>query len=146
MSAGIFNEGRAWIANKAFRNQYVNSTFSLGLYTNTPGTLSHRNVLADIVACAGSGYAPLAISPTAWSVSIVHASDPMDDAVDLSLPDQILTASSDDWGVVTGAYLFHATGGIAIGWRDMVDAAGVPISYAMPVGAKSLVRWINEVL
>lgn len=145
MSSGLFNTGRAWLLEKAFKNLYASSTLSIGLYTNTPGTLTNRNTLAQLVACAGSGYAPIAVLASAWSVTIVQSTDMADDAANLTLPGVDFTASAD-WGNVSGAYAFDSANGIAVAWRDFTDFTGAPVQYPMPTGAKLRAAWLNETL
>lgn len=145
MSTGLFNLGRSWIIQKAFRNEFGSSTLSIGLYTNTPGTLTSRNTLAQIVACAGSGYAAIAVPANNWQVTNVLATDPADDAIELSLAAVDFTASAN-WGNISGAYLFDPTNSIALAWKDFVDASGAPTAYPLPSGAKLRVQWLDEIL
>lgn len=137
MSFGVFNEGLRWIYRKAFLNDYQSGTVSLGLYTNTRGTLNRRSVLADIVPCAGSGYAAVTLSAAGWSATIDEGAEIADDVVLLDRANHIFTAS-DAWGVVTGAYIFDPTNSTAIFWRDL------PYDYDMVNGAKSLIDFLSE--
>ena len=138
MSAGFFNLGRKWVFDKALKNLLSGSTLQLGLYTNARDTLTHRNILSDIVAVTGTGYAPISIAANDWSVLVALAADPLDDTVTLTLPDQYFTAGGT-WSTVRGAYLFDNSNGIAIAWRD------APADLPMPLGAKTLIDWLSEV-
>jgi hypothetical protein len=138
MSAGFFNLGRKWICDKALKNLLSGSTLSLGLYTNALDTITHRNVLADIVAVSGTGYAAVSIAAVDWSVLVALAADPLDDTVTIAIADQTFTAGGT-WTTVRGAYVFDPVNSIAIAWRD------APADLAMPSGAKVLVDWFTEV-
>jgi hypothetical protein len=133
-----------WILEKSHKNLYQSTLLSIGLYTNTPGTLTNRNTLSQIVACAGSGYAPISVPASSWSVSLVQGTDPIDDAAVLTLPGVDFTPASN-WGNVSGAYAFDATNGIALAWRDFT-VANIPTAYAMPAGAKLRAAWLDELL
>jgi len=139
MSSGVFNTGRKWLSDKALKNLYSGSTLSLGLYNNAIGSLTHRNVLADIVPITGTGYAALSIAANDWTVSIVQAADPLDDAVWWTIADTYFTASAANWSAVRGAYLFDASNNIALAWRD------APIEVLMPQGMKTLVDFLSEI-
>lgn len=138
MSAGFFNLGRKWLFDKGLRNQLAGTTLSLGLYSNARDTITHRNVLADIVAVSGTGYAPIAIAAADWSVTVVTAADPLDDVVQLTIPLQTFTAP-DVWSTVRGAYVYDPVNSVAIAWRD------APADLPMPSAAKALVDWLSEV-
>lgn len=141
----MFNSGRMWLLEKAYKNLYASTTLSIGLYTNTPGTLTHRNTLAQLVPCAGSGYAPIAIPASSWAVNLVLGSDPLDDAAVLTLPGVDFTATSN-WGDVSGAYAFDPTNSVAIAWRDFQDLTGTPMVYSLPTNAKLRAAWLDELL
>lgn len=138
MSAGFFNLGRKWIFDRALKNLLSGATLSLGLYTNDRDTLSHRNILADVVAVTGTGYAPISIAANDWSVLVALAADPLDDTVTLTIADQYFTAGGT-WTTVRGAYLYDAANSVAIAWRD------APSDLPMPLGAKTLIDWLSEV-
>lgn len=137
MGQGVFNEGRVWQARKSYRNELSNSTLMLGLYTNTRESLTHRNVLADIIPVIGTGYAPVALAANQWTIAIDLAPVPADDAVLITAPANIFE-SLGTWPDVTGAYLFDLSNSIAIAWKDH------SINEPMPVGGKFRVRWVAE--
>lgn len=124
--------------DKALKNLHSGTTLSLGLFTNDRDTLTHRNVLADIVGVSGTGYAPIAVAANDWSVLIALAADPLDDVVTLTIPDQFFTAGGT-WTTVRGAYLYDVVNSVAIAWRD------APADLVMPIGAKVLIDWLSEV-
>ena len=109
----------------------------LGLYTNAADSLTHRNVLADIVPVVGSGYAAVAIAANQWTIETDLAPVPADDGVLISAPATIFEALGT-WPDVTGAYLFDSSNGIAIAWKDHA------IAEPMPTGGKFRVRWVTE--
>jgi hypothetical protein len=137
VSQGVFNEGRVWQARKAFRNELATSTLMIGLYTNARDSLSHRNVLADIIPVVGSGYAPAAIAADQWTIATDLAPVPADDGVLVTAPANIFESLAT-WPDVTGAYLFDSSNGIAIAWKDH------SINEPMPTGGKFRVRWLQE--
>lgn len=136
MSFGWFNEGMRWQQRKAFLNMYSGTTLSLGLYTNTRGTLTRRNVFADILACAGSGYAPIALNAS-WSSTIEVGATELDDVVLLDRGNEIFT-STGAWSIVRGMYVFDPVNSIAIMWRDL------DYDYDMVNGTKVLADFLSE--
>ncbi len=134
---GVFNEGLVWLYEKAIRNQYAGTSLYVGLYTNTRGTLTRRNVLANITACAGAGYAPTLLSAAGWSTAIVQGAVEVDDVVTLDRANHVFTASAN-WGVVTGAYVYDVSNSIAIWWKDF------PADYNMVSAAKCIVDFLSD--
>lgn len=137
MSFGFFNEGLRWVWRKAMLNNYQGGTLSLGLYTNARGTLSRRNVLADIVPCAGAGYAPASLSAAGWNATIDEGIVEPDDVALLDRANHVFT-STGAWGIIRGAYVYDTANGIAVIWRDL------PYDYEMVNGAKVLIDFLSE--
>lgn len=137
MSAGWFNEGRKWQVDKTWLNLYSGSQVSVGLYTNAIDSLNSRNVLADILACSGVGYAPIVLNAGGWSSEIVLGPQSVDDSVTLTRAATVFSASAN-WGSITGAYLFLPATGIAIAWKD---ASG---PYNMVNGAQYMTDFISD--
>lgn len=139
MGYGTTNEGRALLLRKSYRNDFANSQYRIGLYTNPIDNLSHRSVLAGVAAVVGSGYAPIDLLPTDYSVSTILGSNSADDIVRLDRPNVVFTAPAGiNWGLITGAYVFDPVNAVLIHWAD----AGA--AYPMANGAKYFVDWLSD--
>lgn len=139
MSFGVFNTGRDWMLRKAFKNDFASSLISVGLYSNAQGSLSNRNVLADITPITGTGYAAQSLSAAGWTSAIVLGTTNADDLVRVNRSPVIFTAT-DTWGTARGAYLFDAGNSIAIAWKDS------DVEYPMVNGAKFLVDLLQDLI
>jgi hypothetical protein len=139
MSFGVFNSGRDWILRKAFKNDFASSLISVGLYSNAQGSLSNRNVLADITPITGTGYAAISLSAAGWTSAIVLGTTNVDDVVRVNRAAEIFTATAT-WGTANGAYLFDASNSVAIAWKDS------DVAYPMVNGAKFLADMLQDLI
>lgn len=139
MSSGIFNQGREWILRKALKNDFASTLLSVGLFSNAQGSLSNRNVFADITPITGTGYAAQSLSAAGWSSAIILGVTSADDVVRVNRAPVIFTAT-DTWGTARGAYLFDASNSIAIAWKDS------DVAYPMVTGAKFLADLLQDLI
>lgn len=139
MGYGTTNEGRALLLRKSYRNDFPNSQFRIGLYTNPIDNLNHRSLLANVAAVSGTGYAPVDLLPADYIVSTIAGANPADDIVRLDRPNVVFASPIGiNWGLVTGAYVYDAVNAVLIHWCD----GAAP--YPMANGAQYLVDWLSD--
>lgn len=139
MGYGTTNLGREFLFRKQYRNEFANSQFRIGLYTNPIGNLTHRSLLANVALVVGSGYAPIDLLPGDYSVSTVLGANSADDVVRLDRPNVVFTAPVGiNWGLVTGAYVYDPVNAVLLHWADAATA------YPMANGARYFVDWLTD--
>lgn len=98
MAGFTVNEGRSYLANVLYKDA-ANETYTLGLFTNAPATLTTSSAWAAVTQPAGSGYA---------EITLVAGTFTVDANGTVTYPQQQWTAG-DTWtgGDVQGYYVRH---------------------------------------